>query len=125
MDIPWVTDNEGNTLQGKQGKELTKTEVKSYRLADNKLNESDWDLELAIEELHDIDDPALQELTGFDMDLLLEADEADDAVPETPEEPKSKLGDLYQLGNHRVLCGDSTSATDVGRCSGTASQSRW
>jgi DNA modification methylase len=115
MDEPWITDNEGNTLSGKQGRELTAKEVKAYRLADNKLNESDWDLELAIEELKDIDDPALQELTGFDMDLLLEPEEADDAVPDTPEEPKSKLGDLYQLGNHRVLCGDSTKLEDVER----------
>lgn len=113
MDEPWITDNEGNTLSGKQGRELTAKEVKAYRLADNKLNESDWDLELAIEELKDIDDPALQELTGFDMDLLLEPEEADDAVPETPEESRSKLEDLYQLGPHRVLCGDSTKVEDV------------
>lgn len=109
MDEPWITNNEGVTISGKQGRELTAKEVKAYRLADNKLNESDWDLELAIEELKDIDDPALQELTGFDMDLLLEPEEADDAVPDTPEEPRSKLGDLYVLGTHRVLCGDSTS----------------
>lgn len=115
MDEPWITDNEGNNLSGKQGRELTVKEVKAYRLADNKLNESDWDLELAIEELKDIDDPALQELTGFDMDLLLEPEEADDVVPETPKEPKSKLGDLYQLGQHRVLCGDSTKLENVER----------
>lgn len=113
MDEPWITNNEGVTISGKQGRELTAKEVKAYRLADNKLNESDWDLELAIEELKDIDDPALQELTGFDMDLLLEQEEADDAVPETPEEPRSKLGDLYELGQHRVLCGDSTKVEDV------------
>jgi DNA modification methylase len=115
MTEPWITDNEGVVLQGKQGRELTKQEIKAYRLADNKLNESDWDLEMAIEELHDIDDAALQELTGFDMDLLLEPEEADDAVPGIPEEPKSKLGDLYQLGPHRVLCGDSTKLEDVER----------
>ncbi len=115
MDEPWITDNEGNTISGKQGRELTAKEVKAYRLADNKLNESDWDLEITIEELHDIDDPALQELTGFDMDLLLEPEEKDDEVPETPDEPRSKLGDLYQLGPHRVLCGDSTKLEDVER----------
>lgn len=115
MDEPWIVDNEGKTISGKQGRELTRKEIQSYRLADNKLNESDWDLEMAIEELHSIDDPALQELTGFDMDLLLEPDEKDDVIPETPEEPKSKLGDLYELGNHRVLCGDSTLLTDVER----------
>lgn len=113
MDEPWITDNEGNTLSGKQGRELTAKEVAAYRLADNKLNESDWDMELAIEELHSIDDPALQELTGFDMDLLLEPDEEDDVIPETPEEPRSKLGDLYELGGHRVLCGDSTKVETI------------
>jgi len=125
MDDPWITDNEGNTISGKQGRELTQKEIKSYRLADNKLNESDWDLEMAIEELHDIDDPALQELTGFDMDLLLEPEEADDAVPETPEEPKSKFGDLYQLGNHRVLCGDSTDLADVTTLMGAYKADMW
>ena len=118
MDEPWVTDNEGNTISGKQGRELTAKQVKSYRLADNKLNESDWDLELVIEELKDIDDPALQEITGFDMDLLIQPDEKDDEVPETPEEPRSKLGDLYELGKHRVLCGDSTKLEDVERLMG-------
>lgn len=115
MDEPWVVDNEGNTLSGKQGRELTRKEIQAYRLADNKLNESDWDLEMAIEELHSIDDPALQELTGFDMDLLLEPDEEDDVIPETPEEPRSKLGDLYELGGHRVLCGDSTKVEDLAK----------
>ena len=125
MDEPWITDNEGNTLSGKQGKELTKKEVQAYRLADNKLNESDWDLEMAIEELKDIDDPALQELTGFDMDLLLDPEEADDAVPDVPDEPRTKLGDLYQLGPHRVLCGDSTSLTDLATLMGVFKADMW
>jgi len=115
MDEPWITDNEGNTISGKQGRELTSKEVEAYRLADNKLNESDWDMELVIETLHSIDDPALQELTGFDMDLLIDPDDKDDEVPDVPEEPQSKLGDLYELGQHRVLCGDSTKLEDVER----------
>lgn len=88
---------------------LTKEEVNAYRLADNKLNESDWDMDLVLEELRGLADAELQRLTGFDLDILIEAEEEDDAVPEVPEEPKSKKGDLYQLGKHRVLCGDSTS----------------
>jgi len=67
---PWVTDNLGNTLSGKQGKELTPKEVKAYRLADNKINESDWDIDLVIEELLNLDD--LIPLTGFDLDELQE-----------------------------------------------------
>ena len=93
---------------------LTDQEVKALRLADNKLNESPWDLDLAIEELKTIDID-LVDLTGFDKDLIIEPDNKDDEVPEVPEEPKSKLGDLYELGNHRVLCGDSTKAEDVER----------
>lgn len=114
MDEPWITDNEGNTISGKQGRKLTQEEVNAYRFADNKLNESEWDMDLAIEELKTLDED-LVELTGFDTDLLIEPDEKDDEVPDVPEVPQSKLGDLYELGNHRVLCGDSTKLEDVER----------
>lgn len=88
--------------------DLTKDQAKAYRLADNKLNESDWEMDLVIEELAELP-PHLFDLTGFDADLLLSPEEADDEVPEAPEEPKSMAGDLYELGHHRVLCGDATS----------------
>lgn len=94
--------------------DLTEEQAKAYRLADNKLNESEWDMNLVIEELKDLSEPML-ELTGFDKDLIIEPDEKDDEVPDVPEEPQSKLGDLYELGNHRVLCGDSTKLEDVER----------
>jgi site-specific DNA-methyltransferase (adenine-specific) len=55
------------------------------------------------------------ELKGITPDLLIEPEERDDEVPELPEEPQSKLGDLYELGEHRVLCGDSTKIEDVER----------
>lgn len=55
------------------------------------------------------------EIDGMTADAFIESDEQDDEVPETPEEPKSKLGDLYELGQHRVLCGDSTKLEDVER----------
>lgn len=86
---------------------LTEDEVKALRLADNKLNESEWDMGLAVEELKGLSDEML-DLTGFDKDLLIEPDERDDEVPATPEAPQSLIGDLYELGRHRVLCGDST-----------------
>ena len=92
--------------------DLTEEQAKSYRLADNKLNESDWDMDLVIEELKDLSEPMI-ELSGFDKDLIIEPEETDDEVPDVPEEPQSKLGDLYELGEHRVLCGDSTSIDDV------------
>lgn len=94
--------------------DLNEQQAKAYRLADNKLNESDWDMELVIEELKELE-PAMLDLTGFEKDLIIEPDEKDDEVPEVPEEPISKLGDLYILGEHRVLCGDSTKIKDVER----------
>jgi DNA modification methylase len=87
---------------------LSEEEVKALRLADNQLGlMSDWEMSLVIEELKGLS-PEMLDLTGFNKDLIIEADEKDDEVPEAPEEPKSKLGDLYELGGHRVLCGDST-----------------
>lgn len=94
--------------------DLTEEKAQAYRLADNKLNESEWDMNIVIEELKGLSEPMV-ELTGFDKDLIIEPDEADDEVPDVPEEPQSKLGDLYELGNHRVLCGDSTKIEDVER----------
>ena len=94
--------------------DLTEEQAKAYRLADNKLNESDWDMELVLQELKGLSEDMFA-LTGFDRDLIIEPDEKDDEVPEIPEEPQSKIGDLYELGNHRVLCGDSTKIEDVER----------
>jgi len=90
---------------------LTDKEVKALRLADNKLNESDWDMDLAIEDLKELDDEMFN-LTGFDTDLLIEPDEKDDLIPENPP-AIAKVGDVWQLGRHRVMCGDSTKREDV------------
>jgi DNA modification methylase len=95
--------------------DLTPEQVRGYRLMDNKTNESDWDMELAIEELKELDSLGFDiDLTGFDKDLLIEPDAKDDEIPENVP-PTAKLGDLYQLGGHRVLCGDSTKLEDVER----------
>ncbi len=103
---------------------LSDAQVKAYRLADNRTaQETSWDDELlaiALEELsgEDID----LALTGFDEDelaaLLAEPTQGltdPDEVPEVPEEPISKTGDLWLLGPHRLLCGDSTNPEDVQR----------
>jgi len=90
---------------------LTKEEVKALRLADNKLNESDWDINLVIEDLKELDND-LFNLTGFDKDLLVGENENDDEIPEDVP-VVSKLGDLWVLGGHRVLCGDSTVKENV------------
>jgi DNA modification methylase len=93
--------------------DLTEEQAKAYRLADNKLNESEWNMNLVIEELKGLSAPML-DLTGFDKDLILEPDEKDDLIPENPPSI-AKLGDLWALGEHRVLCGDSTKLEDVER----------
>jgi DNA modification methylase len=108
---------------------LTEAQKKAYIIADNKLAlNSGWDedmLKIELQELYDIGYDV--DLIGFtdeeleDMDIDLEGDlkvidesKADD-VPEIVENPVIKLGDLIELGNHRLLCGDSTSEEDVKR----------
>ncbi len=97
--------------------DLTPDQIKALRLVDNKSNESEWDMDLLAEELPGLD------LSAFDFDWGLR-DEISDIVveddydPVLPEEPKSKLGDVYQLGRHRLMCGDSTSLNDVQKLSG-------
>lgn len=86
--------------------DLTEEQAKAYRLADNKLNESEWDMGLVIEELKGLSDEMF-DLTGFDKDLIIEPDAKDDEIPEDVPS-RAKLGDLFELGRHRVLCGDST-----------------
>lgn len=91
--------------------DLSEEQAKAYRLADNKLNESDWDMGLVIEELKVLSAEML-ELTGFDSDLIIEPDAKDDEVPENPP-TKAKLGDVWLLGRHRLVCGDSTDKAAV------------
>jgi DNA modification methylase len=90
---------------------LTEEQAKAYRLADNKLNESEWDMGLVIDELKGLSEEMF-DLTGFDKELLIEPDAKDDVIPEDVE-PVAKLGDIWQLGKHRVICGDSTDKSSV------------
>lgn len=92
---------------------LTPEQVNAYRLADNKLNESDWDMKLVVEELRELDSAGFDiEVTGFIRDIL-GPDDKDDEVPEIPVTPRTQVGDLYELGDHRLLCGDSTKTEDM------------
>ncbi len=101
---------------------LSETQKKAYILADNKIAlNADWDNDLLKLEFEDLklDDFDLS-LTGFDdleiKDILgLEEEEAkeDDFSGDVPEEPKSQKGDIWILGEHRLMCGDSTSESDV------------
>jgi DNA modification methylase len=101
----------------------TDAQKKAYVIADNKLAlNAGWDnemLALEFEELKGLDFDL--ELTGFSLDEigeLMPLDENEgltdeDSVPDTPEDPVSREGDIWILGEHRVMCGDSTDAGSV------------
>jgi hypothetical protein len=104
--------------------DMTESQKKAYIIADNKLAmNAGWDMDFLKLELQDLEDADFDlSLTGFDdkeLDAILNVIEGtdgltdEDAVPETPIEPKTKLGDIYILGNHRLMCGDSTSIDAV------------
>jgi len=96
--------------------DLTEEQIKAFRLTDNKVSEmAEWDFNLLDEELESILDIDMSDF-GFDLDFEDEEDIVeDDFEVEVPEEPKAKLGDIYQLGNHRLMCGDSTKEEDVSK----------
>jgi DNA modification methylase len=92
--------------------------AKAYALADNRTAElAEWDEgELAKQLLELVDaDWDITEL-GFEVPALADIEPTDeDEIPEPPVEPKTKLGDIYQLGRHRLMCGDSTDLASVER----------
>ena len=102
---------------------LTESQRKAYILADNRIAlNSGWDTSMLSLELKDLKDDIDLSLLGFDPDELdallnpIEETEGltdEDFVPDVPDEPKTKLGDIYILGNHRLMCGDSCSVTDM------------
>ena len=113
-------------------KGLTEAQARAFRIMDNRSSENaEWDNALLGLELGDLLEAEFDlGLTGFSDEELTAlmnglADdgsgpqEGEDEVPETPETPVSRPGDLWVLGNHRLLCGDSTVATDVERLLGT------
>lgn len=95
--------------------DLTDEQIRALRLADNKTNESEWDfaeLEAELAELEmdfDMTDFGFEGIQAGVSDTPTA--EEDDFDEDVPIEPKAKLGDIYQLGQHRLMCGDST---DVG-----------
>ena len=92
--------------------DLTEEQVKAFRLADNKTAElADWDFDLLDLELADIN--LDMELFGFEFDEDPVEVTEDDYEPVLPEEPNAKRGDIYKLGRHRLMCGDSTVPEDV------------
>ena len=108
---------------------LTEAQRRAYVIADNRLAlNAGWDEDMLRVEFAELQDLGFDlDLTGFDSKeldaLLAEPLEAgltdDDAVPDAPEEPTTQPGDLWQLGKHRLLCGDSTSIDALERlCDG-------
>jgi DNA modification methylase len=105
--------------------DLTPEQIRAFRIADNKLHElAEWDFDLLAVELTEL------QATEFDLGVIgFRTDElakllgeepkeglcAADAVPEPPDSPTTAPGDLWLLGDHRLLCADSTNAKDVAR----------
>ena len=96
--------------------DLTEEQIKAYRLADNKTNElAEWDFDLLGEELDGILDLDMTDF-GFDFsEQEAEKEVTEDIPPEVDEEnePTCKLGDIWQLGEHRLMCGDSTDKATI------------
>lgn len=102
---------------------MTDAQKRAYILADNKLAlDAGWDeelLKIELEELKTLDFD--MSLTGFELDEIEELEgnpdqedsELVDEIPEPPEEPKTQHGDVWILGRHRLMCGDSTSKAEV------------
>ena len=104
--------------------DLTDAQIKAFRLSVNKVSEfAEWDVELLKLEFADLDAAGFDlTLTGFDLGEIeaLTLDETEgltdeDAVPDAPAVPVTVLGDVWLLGRHRLVCGDSTSIDAVER----------
>ena len=107
--------------------DLSPDQVRAYRLADNRTGElAEWDMSILPIELNELREG------GFDMDILAFDEEElgellnaaqgvqegltdPDSIPEPPDEATSKRGDIWILGNHRLMCGDSSSPEDLDR----------
>lgn len=103
---------------------LTEAQRRAYVIADNRLAlDAGWDDEMLRVEFAELEGLGFDlELTGFELDeiadLTFEEEDGlvdEDQVPELVDDPVSKLGDIWLLGNHRLMCGDSTSVDDVER----------
>ena len=109
---------------------LTAKQAQAYRIADNKTNElAEWDFELLQFELADLRDKNFEmDTLGFDEDALenllqtgtLEGNTDPNDVPEPPDEAITQPGELWILGDHRLLCGDSAKSEDLDRLLGGA-----
>lgn len=102
--------------------DLSDAEVKAFRLADNKVSElADWDWSLLEAELDDLEDLDLEfDMEEFGFDLLTESGEYTDVLEdefddELPVQGKTKSGNVWILGKHRLMCGNSLDSEDVNK----------
>lgn len=100
--------------------DLSDAEAKAFRLADNKLTESEWDQELLNIELSEIEDLDIDtKLTGFDEEEISQLEDENTEVEEVETPNKDEVdtnierGDILKLGDHRLMCGDATDEEDI------------
>ncbi len=106
--------------------DLSPEQVKAYRIADNKTAElAEWDFDQLRIEIADLqsaefdldvlafDEDELDRLLGGDDDVVTDGQTDPDSVPDPPDEPVSRRGDVYRLGDHRLMCGDSADPGDL------------
>ena len=104
--------------------DLTDEQINAFRLVDNRVSEfADWNFDKLAEELSDLQDFDFEPfafddlMAGLELDYNLNQNDKevieDDYDAEPPAEPKVKYGDIYQLGSHRLMCGDATKEEDV------------
>lgn len=94
---------------------LTEEQRRAYILADNRLGElGEWDMDMVNIELEELNDLGFDvSVTGFDFEIDPPEITEDDYKEHEHSEPRSKRGDVFQLGDHRLMCGDSTSEDDM------------
>ncbi len=102
---------------------LSEIQLRAYVIADHRLaEESTWNEEMVRRELRELKEAGFDiQLTGFDANIILEESndvQEDDYLPDPPAQPKAQLGQIYQLGCHRLMCGDATDGDDVLRLMG-------
>lgn len=102
--------------------DLTPEQIKAFRLADNKVAEAaEWDMELLNEELDGIIDI---DMSDFNFGDITDSPSSEDVVEddgeniELPSEPKTRLGDIWMIGRHKLMCGDATSEDVLKRLMG-------
>lgn len=95
--------------------DLTPEQVDALRIVDNKTNESPWDIDLLTEELYGLDLSMFDFGWDFIEDPTESAEITEDEAPEVDKtnDPISKFGQIWKLGRHRLMCGDSTSEENV------------